>query len=125
MGRVRWALLRREIPHLTLTLSAPWGGEGDRQLAAYHFKDAGKIFHHFAIPKSNHSMPVSGSFHSSYVVLIALHRMLSTIQFDRQFRSRESEIDDRHPNRVLASKPDRDFEFASQLLSYRAADAAR
>jgi hypothetical protein len=68
---------------------------------------------------------VSGNFHSSYVVLIALHRMLSTIQFDRQFRSRESEIDDRHPNRVLASKPDRDFEFASQLLSYRAADAAR
>jgi hypothetical protein len=38
--------------------------------------------------------------------------MLSAIQFDRQFRSGESEIDDRRPNRVLASKPDRDFEFA-------------
>jgi len=110
MGRVRWALPRRDPP-LTPTLSAPWRGEGGRQLAAYHFKDARKIFHHLAIPKSNHSIPASGNFHSSCVVLIALHRVLSAIQFDRQFRGGESEIDDRHPNRVLASKPDRDFEF--------------
>src|ERR1700730_6361476 len=127
MGRVRWALLRREIPHLTPTLSAPWGGEGDRQLAAYHFNDAGKIFHHFAIPKSNHSIPVSGNFHSSYVVLIALHRMLSTIRFDRQFRSRESEIDDRHPigcwrrNRTGTSswRTPRHSRFSASVISRR------
>ena len=88
------------------------GGEGDRQLAAYHFKDARKIFHHLAIPKSDHAIPVSANFPTSCVVSIALHRVLSAIQLDHQFGSRESEIDDKFPNRVLASKLGWDFELA-------------
>jgi hypothetical protein len=85
---------------------------GDCQLAADHFKDARKIFHHLAIPKSDHAIPVSANFPTSCVVSIALHRVLSAIHLDRQFGSRESEIDDKSPNRVLASKPGWDFELA-------------
>jgi len=38
--------------------------------------------------------------------------MLSAIQLDRQFRCGEREIHNKHPNRVLAPKPDRDSKFA-------------
>ena len=112
MRRVRWALRRCEIPHLTPALSAPKGGEGDRLLAADRFEDARKIFHHLAIPKSNHPIPVSGNFHTSCVVLRPLQRMLPTIQLERQFRCGEREIHNKHPNRVLTPNPNRASKFA-------------
>src|SRR5437588_10116163 len=43
--RVRWAIGDRSgIPHLTPTLSAPWGGEGVRAALAILSRDAGKGF---------------------------------------------------------------------------------
>ena len=52
----------RGYPHLTPTLSAPQGGEGDFELPAYRFQYAGKVFHHIPIPEANYPIAVSGHF---------------------------------------------------------------
>src|SRR5882724_5250642 len=46
MGRVRWALRRQEIPHLTPALSAPWGRRGksaERALSARGRRGRGPV----------------------------------------------------------------------------------
>jgi hypothetical protein len=56
MGRVRWAGRSGEVPHLTPTLSAPKGGEGDFQLSSDRFQYSIKVFHHIGIPEADYAI---------------------------------------------------------------------
>src|SRR4051794_4462768 len=50
------------VPHLTPTLSAPKGGEGDFKLPADRFQHTPNIFHYFPIPKSDSPGSLAGRF---------------------------------------------------------------
>ena len=104
MGRVRWVLSAR-IPHLTPTLSAPQGGEGDFQLPAYRLQYALDIFHHIPVPEPDHTVAVPCDLTGSSLIIFGTQRVLPTIKLDHQLCRRASEIDDIRADRVLPTKP--------------------
>jgi len=79
MGRVRWAVVVREIPHLTPTLSAPKGGEGDRELSAYRLQHATNVFHHIPVPEPDYAIASPGKFLAARLVCAGVKRVLSAI----------------------------------------------
>jgi len=79
MGRVRWALPAARRPHLTPTLSAPEGGEGDFQLSLYCFEHPRNVFHHIPVPKADYAIPVSCDFIGSGLIIFDTQRVLATI----------------------------------------------
>ena len=94
MGRVRWALRRCEIPHLTPTLSAPGGGEGERQLVAYDFKDARKILHHLAIPKAQDAKALLLQNACPMLIIRAIFLVLRAVELDNQSALEAAEVHD-------------------------------
>src|SRR4051812_7402871 len=68
MGRVRSAGRPRGIPHLTPTLSAPRGGEGDFELRAYCFENAWQVLHHIVVPETDQAITSASDFLSMHLV---------------------------------------------------------
>ena len=79
MGRVRWAAAPAEIPHLTPTLSAPKGGEGEIELAAYRFQNAPKVFHYIPVPEADYAIAIPADFDAPLLVRFGANRVLSAI----------------------------------------------
>ena len=77
---------RRRFPHLTPTLSAPGGGEGDFQLLADRLPYTFDILHHISVPKSDHAVASPGDFRAAALVGADLERVLSTIELNDQLR---------------------------------------
>jgi hypothetical protein len=78
-GEVGW---RRSFPHLTPTLSAPEGGEGDFQLPANRLQHTRNILHSIPIPKSDHAVASPGDFPAATLVCAGLERVLSAIELN-------------------------------------------
>src|SRR5689334_22820916 len=106
--------LRRALPHLTPTLSAPEGGEGDFDLLAYCLQNACKIFHHIPIPEPDHAITSANEFPRTDFVRFRRKRVLSSVQLDQQLRRRTGEVDNVPADGVLTAKPDVD-----EGLAYR------
>jgi hypothetical protein len=105
MGRVRWIPPADEIPHLTPTLSAPKGGEGELQLPAYGIHYARDVFPHVPVPEPDHPISVMGNLLSAQFIVFPGDRMLSAIELDSQLRAWTSEIHNVPPDRMLATNP--------------------
>ena len=84
---------RSGIPHLTPTLSAPEGGEGDFELPTYCLQHAPEVFCHVHIPKTEYPVAVSSYFFASLLVGIGPKGMLSTVQLNCELCCRTCEID--------------------------------
>ena len=104
MGRVRWVTPAR-IPHLTPTLSAPKGGEGDFQLPAYRLQYALDIFHHIPVPEPDYPIASPGDFPAPNFICTRRIRVLPTIKLDHQLCRRTREVDDICADWVLPTKP--------------------
>jgi len=100
-GEVGWS---RGFPHLTLTLSAPGGGEGEIEFSAYCFQHAPNVFHYIPIPKSDHAVASPGDFPAAALVGAGLKRVLSTIELNDQLRRRTGEIHNVSANRMLTAE---------------------
>jgi hypothetical protein len=103
---------RRSFPHLTPTLSAPEGGEGDFQLPANRFQDAPNIFHYIPIPKPDHAVASLGDFPAAALVCAGPKRVLPAIELNDQLCCRTGEIHHLSPNWVLTTKSIRESELA-------------
>jgi hypothetical protein len=99
-------------PHLTPTLSAPRGGEGEVEFSAYRFHYAANIFHHISVPESDDPITVVGDFQAAWAICANSQRVLSPIELNRQLRRGTSEVDDVSADRVLATKSVRELELA-------------
>jgi hypothetical protein len=95
---------RRIFPHLTPTLSAPRGGEGDLQLPADRLQYTLNVFHDIPIPEPDHAITSPGDFLAAYLVCAGSKRMLSAIELNDELRCRTGEIDHVPPNRMLTTK---------------------
>jgi hypothetical protein len=103
---------RRSFPHLTPTLSAPEGGEGNFELPADRFQHAPNIFHYIPIPEPDHSITVAGKLQASILVPFGTKRVLSAIQLNDQLCRRTGEIRHVSANWMLTTKSVREPEFA-------------
>ena len=83
MGRVRWALPAARRPHLTPTLSAPKGGEGDFQLTNDRLQYALDVFHYIPIPEPDHPIAPLRKFPAPCLVLFERIRVLPAIELNR------------------------------------------
>jgi hypothetical protein len=91
-------------PHLTPTLSAPKGGEGDFQLPADRLQRTPDIFHYIPIPKSDHPVASAGDFPAAGLVYAGPKRVLPAIELNGQLRCRTCEIHHVSPNWMLTTK---------------------
>jgi hypothetical protein len=92
------------IPHLTPTLSAPRGGEGEIEFSAYGFQHTPNVLHHIPIPKPDHSITVPGNLKASILIFVGTKRVLSAINLDDQLRCRTGKVDNVFADRVLPTK---------------------
>ena len=69
------------IPHLTLTFSAPWGGEGNFQLSADRLQYAPDIFHYIPVPEPDYPIASPDELPAPKFILIQRVRVLSAIDF--------------------------------------------
>ncbi len=92
------------IPHLTPTLSAPKGGEGDFQLPADHLQHTPDIFHYIPIPKSDHPIASPGDFPAAALVCAGPKRVLPAVELDYELRGRTGKIHDVSADWVLPAK---------------------
>jgi hypothetical protein len=69
----------RGVPHLTPTLSAPRGGEGDFQLPANRLDHTRNIFHYISVPEPDHAIASLGNFPAARLVYAGSQRVLSAI----------------------------------------------
>jgi len=102
---------RSGIPHLTPTLSAPKGGEGNLQLSAYRHQHTANIFHHIPIPEPDYPIASPGDFPAPKFIRTRRVRVSSAIEFNHELRRRTGEVDDVSTDRVLPAKPVRKPEF--------------
>ena len=112
MGRVRWVVPLARIPHLTPTLSAPRGGEGDFKFSAYRFQYPLNVFHHIPVPEPDHAIASPGDFPAPCFICIRRIRVLPTIELYDELRGRTCEVDNVFADRVLTAKAVRKREFA-------------
>ncbi len=103
---------RSGIPHLTPTLSAPKGGEGEFEFSAYRFLYAANIFHDIPVPESDDPITVAGDFQAACAICTDSQRVLSTIELNRKLRRRTGEVHDVSADRVLPTKPAWQLELA-------------
>jgi hypothetical protein len=101
---VRWVVRARGIPHLTPTLSAPKGGEGDFQFAADRLQNTLNIFHHLSIPKSDHPIAVTRELGASTLITLSKSHVLSAIELDHQLHRRTRKVSDMFADRMLTAK---------------------
>jgi hypothetical protein len=67
------------VPHLTPTLSAPKGGEGEIKFLAYRLQHAPNILHYIPIPETDHAIASPGDFPATCLVCARFKRVLSAI----------------------------------------------
>jgi len=101
---VRWVVPARGIPHLTLTLSAPGGGEGDFQFAADRLQNALNVFHHLSIPEPDYPIAVTRELGVSTLITLSKSHVLSAIELDYQLRRRTRKVSDMFADRMLTAK---------------------
>src|SRR5205807_10327117 len=58
-------------PHLTPTLSAPRGGEGDSEFARDSLRHTPNVFHHIPIPESDHPIIVARNLEGSVQIVLS------------------------------------------------------
>jgi len=102
---VRWVLPAGEIPHLTLALSAPKGGEGDIELLAFCFQHARQILHHIPVPEPDHTIASPGDFPAPQLIRADCARVLPTIELNHAVGRWARKSDDVSADRVLPTKP--------------------
>jgi hypothetical protein len=90
-------------PHLTPTLSAPKGGEGE--LLEYHLHHTPNVFHHIPVPKPYHAIASAADFLSPQLIRAERDRMLSAIQLDHELRRRTRKVHHISAYRMLPAKP--------------------
>jgi len=78
-GEVGRAAVRSRSPHLTPTLSAPRGREGDFQFLAYHSQHAREVVYHISVPETDHPVAVAGCVEAALLIRFALNRMLAAV----------------------------------------------
>jgi hypothetical protein len=88
------------IPHLTLTLSAPKGGEGDSEFSGDSLQHTPNVFHHIPIPEPGYPIAAARDLDGSILILTA-KRVLPAVELDCQFHRRAGEIHDVPADRVL------------------------
>jgi hypothetical protein len=113
----------RSFPHLTPTLSAPEGGEGEIEFSSYCFQHAPNVFHYIPIPKPDHAIALPGDFLVAHLVCAGSKSVLPAIELNDQLRRRAGKIRKVSANRVLTPKSNweaQSAQFAPQpLLSLR------
>ena len=116
MGRVRWVgpwlVFTGEFPHLTPTLSAPEGREGDFELPADRFQHARNVVHYIPVPEADYAIAVLCDLDGSSSIILSTQRVLPTIKLDDQLRRRTGEVHDVSADRVLPTKPAWQLELA-------------
>ena len=131
-GEGEVGLAAGSFPHLTPTLSAPEGGEGDFELPAYRLQHAPNIFHYIPVPEPDHAIASLGDFPAARLVCARFEARAVR----HRAQSPASPPDRRSPQRI--SRSDADDEIgsgararaalataASRPPSYPAAGAAR
>jgi hypothetical protein len=91
------------------SLSALKGGEGNAlvvwlQLLLDGLQHSREIVHHIIVPEPDHSIAAPRYFAGPRRVCLLLNRVLSAVEFDRQFSCGTGEIDDRDTDRMLATE---------------------
>jgi hypothetical protein len=113
----------RSFPHLTPTLSAPEGGEGDFKLPANRLQHALNVLHYIPVPKPDHAIASLGDFLAPPLVCASSKRVLTAIELNDQLRCRTGKIHDVSANWMLATESIRELELAQlppqALLSLR------
>ena len=99
-------------PHLTPTLSAPRGGEGDFQFTADRLQHTPYLFHYIPIPKADHAIALPGDFLAARLVCLGSKRVLPAIEFNGQLGRWAGEIHNVSADRVLAAKTIWEFQSA-------------
>ena len=77
------------------------------KLAADGFHHALKIFHHVAVPESDHCVPRRVTYFRACIILLLCIGVLPAMQFDSQLTGGKREIDDMAANRMLPTHLDR------------------
>jgi hypothetical protein len=89
--------------HLTPTLSAPKGGEGE--LLEYHLHHTPNVFHHIPVPKPDHAIASAADFLSPQLIRAERDRVLPAIQLDHELRRRTRKVHHISAYRMLPAKP--------------------
>jgi hypothetical protein len=108
---VGFACVWRGFPHLTPTLSAPGGGEGDLQRLLDGQQHAFDVFHYVAIPEANNPVSVTGKLLSARLVFCLFDHVLAAVEFDHQLCGGTGKINNVPTYRMLAAEAGRDGEF--------------
>jgi hypothetical protein len=95
---------RRSLPHLTPTLSAPKGGEGEIELSAYCFQHAADVFHYISVPETHHAIASPGDLQAASLVCAGSKSVLPAIDLNDQLRCRTGEINNVSTNWMLTTK---------------------
>ena len=98
----------RGCPHLTPTLSAPRGAEGE--FSEYHLQHTPNVFYYIPVPKSDYAITSLGDLPTSQLIRAKRYRMLSAIELDNQLRCGTGKIHDVSADWVLPAKPPREPE---------------
>ena len=101
------------IPHLTPTLSAPRGAEGDFHLPADRFQHPLHIFHNVPVPEPNQPIAAVPNLKASTLISLSTRGVLSAVELDGERRRRTCEADKVFADRVLTAKAMRKREFVS------------
>jgi hypothetical protein len=96
---------RRSFLHLTPTLSAPRGREGDCQFSAYGFQNTPNVFHYISVPEPDHAIASPGDLLAAHLVCAGSKSVLPAIEFSHQLRRRTGKVDNVSADRVLTTKP--------------------
>ena len=64
------------------------------------------IFHHIVIPKADHSIAKRFQIFCSLLIILFLLQMLTSIQFNDEFRFWRTEVRDEIANRMLPAESD-------------------
>jgi hypothetical protein len=102
----------REGPHLTPTLSAPWGGERDGEFSKNRLQHAPNFCHHISVPEADHPITAARDLDASFLIVLSAKRVLSAIKLNHQLRRGTRKIRYISTDRMLPAKPMRRPELA-------------
>jgi hypothetical protein len=80
---------RSGIPHLTPTLSAPKGGEGEFEFSGDSLQHTPHVFHYIPVPESDHLIAAARDLDGSILIILITKRVLSAIELNHQLHRRK------------------------------------